>query len=62
MLLLDEPLAGLDVRSKREISNLLAKLAKSITVVAASHETTFFDNLDTIRYTMRPEGIECETA
>lgn len=62
VLLLDEPLAGLDPRSKQEISTLLARLANDITVVAASHETAYFDKLDIVRYTIRPEGIQCETA
>ena len=38
MLILDEPLAGLDGKQRIEIANLLVELAKSNTVVCATHQ------------------------
>lgn len=56
LLLLDEPLAGLDWRAKAEVVALLAKLKKQCTVLVVSHDLREIAPLVDMAWRMQPGG------
>ena len=56
LLLLDEPLAGLDWRTRRELVGLLAALKRQCTVLVVSHDLRELAPLVDAAWEMRPGG------
>ncbi len=51
ILILDEPTAGVDIDSKKEIYKMLTKLNKSMTIIMITHDTNdMLDRFDRIIY------------
>lgn len=56
LLLLDEPLAGLDWRARREVVGLLKELKKECTLLVVSHDLAEVSPLVDAAYRMKPGG------
>jgi energy-coupling factor transporter ATP-binding protein EcfA2 len=56
LLLLDEPLAGLDWRARREVVALLRALKRRCTLLVVSHDLAEISPLVDFGYRMRPGG------
>jgi energy-coupling factor transporter ATP-binding protein EcfA2 len=57
VLLLDEPLAGLDWRARGEVVRLLAALKAECTVLVVSHDLRELGPLVDASWRMRPGGV-----
>ncbi|CAL5223971.1 g6580 [Coccomyxa viridis] len=56
VLLLDEPLAGLDWRSRADIASVLGKLKEECTVIVVSHDLREIAPLVDVAWQMQPNG------
>ena len=56
LLLLDEPLAGLDWRTRGELIALLARLKQECTMLVVSHDLRELAPLVDAAWEMRPDG------